>query len=182
MSNFSPPALAVKSFRALMDLIQYKKPGELVCAKDMSARGLSSHLSRSSMNGLRFLGFIDEDDKVTADLESYFTGGKSLGHVLKRRYGDVHTDKRGPKQQTRLGAHWDLSERIEALAYKMYVHLADRAQTLEEKPMAKKAAGTTQKEGPTLSSGAQVVFSLQIGKHTTDKDIVKMLRTVEKGT
>jgi hypothetical protein len=216
----TPPYVPRKGLRAILDHVQNHAPGTVLSKEELHKRGLSSHWTYPALAALRFLGILDEGDRLT---------GKHLAFnqerpdrpaqraILQEAYAAFFEAASLPmasleEVRKTFQEVYDLSERVSVSAFPIFLTLVEEAgvelvRGKDRPPSAPPAEAPREEERTAeLSSappredeesllkratlgedavrirhtGYQIVLNLQITKYTTEKDIIKMIRTANR--
>ncbi|MGC8763810.1 MAG: DUF5343 domain-containing protein [Acidobacteriota bacterium] len=216
----TPPYVPRKGLRAILDHVQNHGPGELLSKEELHKRGLSSHWTYPALAALRFLGILDEGDRLTGKHLAFSQekpDRQAQRAILKEAYADFFEAVSLPMaslEEVRKAFQevYDLSERVTVSAFPVFQMLAEEAGLelvgAKERPPAQPRLETPEegqgasKEPPPSGdegedsllkrvsvgeeavrirhTGYQIVLNLQVTKYTTEKDIIKMIRTANR--
>jgi hypothetical protein len=214
----TPPYVPRKGLKAVLDQVQAHKAGELLAREDLHKRGLSSHWTYPALAALRFLGILDENDRLTG-LHPAFDREKpdrpAQQALLREAYSDFfeHVELPVANEEAlrqRFQEVYKLSERVANSAFPVFEMLASEAGIQLAVQPAAGNAGEAREERPAREhsdepaasevlselgelqraaheepvrirhTGYQIVINLQVTKYTTEKDLIKMVRTANR--
>lgn len=216
----TPPYVPRKGLRAILDHVQNHAPGEVLSKEELHKRGLSSHWTYPALAALRFLGILDEGDRLTGK-HLAFSPDKpdrpAQRAILKEAYADFFEVASLPMaslEEIRKAFQeiYDLSERVTVSAFPIFQMLTEEAGMELVRGEARPPSPPqeeTPREGPPPAqrppvpsgdeeesllkraslgedavrirhTGYQIVLNLQVTKYTTEKDIIKMIRTANR--
>jgi hypothetical protein len=209
----TPPYVPRKGLRAVLDHAQVHKAGETLSRDELHKRGLSSHWTYPALAALRFLGILDDDDRLTGKHLAFNPEKPDLDtqkKLILKAYSDFFDNVKLPLAnldalKNKFREVYGLSERVTNSAFPIFQSLADEsgielvrqgAQAGATSDADRKSDGSqTQTAGigdgdaALLSgdvplrvrhTGYQVVINLQVTKYTTEKDLIKMIRTANR--
>jgi hypothetical protein len=204
----TPPYVPKKGLRTVINHLQNHEAGEVISREDLYKRGVSSHLIYPALAALRFLGLIDSQDKLTGYHKAFLrdqTDPAVQAKVVRSAYSEFFDKCPLPADdlddlKERFKNIYELSDRVINSAFPLFQHLAQEAgiQLVTSDPVAEgkapapgasKAPDAGAAEGTPVMveerpyarhSGYQIVLNLQVTKYTTDKDIIKMVRTARR--
>jgi hypothetical protein len=212
----TPPYVPRKGLRAVLDNIQPKKAGDLLTREDLHKRGLSSHLTYPALAALRFIGLLDDKDRLTGRHVAFNRENpdlKTQEGLVREAYGDFFEQVDLPlpnleELKDRFQAVYELSDRVINSAFPLFQFLAQEAgiqltsngapaPILDEprQPVHRRSDDITEddivspdalarlnSEEPLRirHTGYQIVINLQVTKFTTEKDLIKMVRTANR--
>ena len=216
----TPPYVPRKGLRAVLDHLQPRKAGEVLTREELHKRGLSSHLTYPALAALRFIGLLDEEDRLTGRHTAFSRETPDLATqeaLVRQAYGDFFEQVPLPmasleELKDRFQAVYDLSDRVINSAFPLFQFLAQEAgiqlaaegsaAPILDEPrhevhrkngheltdedlsalISPAALGRTGDEEPLRirHMGYQVVINLQVTKFTTEKDLIKMVRTANR--
>ncbi len=67
----TPPYVPRKGLRTVLDHLQSRKAGEVLTREELHKRGLSAHLTYPALAALRFIGLLDEKDRLTGKHQAF---------------------------------------------------------------------------------------------------------------
>lgn len=216
----TPPYVPRKGLRAILDHVQNHAPGEVLSKEELHKRGLSSHWTYPALAALRFLGILDQGDRLTGK-HLAFSPDKpdrpAQRAILKEAYADFFEVASLPMaslEEIRKAFQeiYDLSERVTVSAFPIFQMLTEEAGMELVRGEARPPSPPqeeTPREGPPPAqrppvpsgdeeesllkraslgedavrirhTGYQIVLNLQVTKYTTEKDIIKMIRTANR--
>ena len=213
----TPPYVPRKGLRAVLDHIQARRPGDVLTREELHKRGLSSHWTYPAMAALRFLGILDEQDRLTGLHQAYSPDNPdrpAQEALLRKAYGEFFQKVPLPVSDAEVLKEsfrdvYQLSERVNNSAFPIFQTLAEEAGlnlTLEspapQRPDTARETSGAEIDGTYVSdehldnvlrqqapgdepvrirhTGYQIVINLQVTKYTTEKDLIKMLRTANR--
>ena len=132
----TPPYVPRKGLRTVLDHIQSRAAGDLLTREELHKRGLSAHLTYPALAALRFIGLLDDQDRLTGKHLAFkpghgghpYAGGsdpRSLRRLLRCRIpsGRRHGRAQGTVPE---GLH-DLSDRVINSSFSLFQYLAQEA-------------------------------------------------------
>ncbi len=208
----TPPYVPRKGLRAVLDHAQSHKAGETLSREELHKRGLSSHWTYPALAALRFLGILDDDDKLTGKHLAFNQekpDPEAQKKLIQKAYAEFFKTVKLPVESVEVLKNefrdvYDLSDRVNNSAFPIFQSLAEecgielvkqgaQAGAGESAANAESTARSTDGESAEsvalLSSespvrirhtGYQVVINLQVTKYTTEKDLIKMIRTANR--
>ncbi len=216
----TPPYVPRKGLRAILDHVQNHAAGEVLSKEELHKRGLSSHWTYPALAALRFLGILDEGDRLTGKHLAFSQENpdrRAQKAILREAYADFFEAAPLPmasldEVRKTFQEIYDLSERVTVSAFPIFQMLAEEAgvelvRGKERAPSPPRVeapregeAGAGKAPAPpgedeesllkraTLGedavrirhTGYQIVLNLQVTKYTTEKDIIKMIRTANR--
>ena len=206
-TSSTPPYVPRKGLRAVLDFSQRLKTGDILLREDLHKRGVSAHWTYPALASLRFLGLLDASDHLTGLHIAYAPENPDKSaqkHIIRKAYNAFFSKVDIPLSdlqsvRERFMNIYDLSERVTNSAFPIFVYLTDEAgirlvdsekKTAEKKHAAspppvdedKVVSSSTNLEYPVQIRhlGYQVVINLQVTKFTTEKDLMKMIRTANR--
>jgi len=213
----TPPYLPRKGLKAVLDQVQVHKAGDMLAREDLHRRGLSSHWTYPALAALRFLGILDDEDRLTGrhtafDREKPDKAAQQA--LLKEAYSEFFDQIQLPvaNEETlrqKFLEIYKLSERVSNSAFPIFVMLAteagvplaleppsggpeERKEHRDEAPVEDAASIDGLSEAELLQrmareepvrirhTGYQIVINLQVTKYTTEKDLIRMVRTANR--
>lgn len=212
----TPPYVPRKGLRAVLDNIQPKKAGDLLTREDLHKRGLSSHLTYPALAALRFIGLLDDKDKLTGKHVAFSREKpdlKTQEALVREAYSDFFERVSLPltnldEIKDRFQAVYELSDRVINSAFPLFQFLAQEAgiqltsngtstpildeqrqpvhrrggEISEDNIVTPDALARLNAEEPlrVRHMGYQIIINLQVTKFTTEKDLIKMVRTANR--
>jgi hypothetical protein len=198
-SASTPPYVPKKGLRAILDHIQGHAKGQVLSREELHRRGLSSHWTYPAMAALRFFSILDDEDKLTGKHAIFSRESPDLPAqqaLLRESYSDffgtVKLPLASPEElRATFQATYDLSDRVTNSAFPIFQALCEEAGMVLTGPADAVPEGEGDSEDllRRLSSeegfrirhaGYQVVINLQVTKYTTEKDLMKMIKTANR--
>lgn len=212
----TPPYVPRKGLRAVLDNIQARQEGEVLTREELHKRGLSSHLTYPALAALRFLGVLDDQDRLTGKHAPFNRENpdlKAQQELIRSAYSDFFEQVPLPvgtldELKDKFQAVYELSDRVINSAFPLFQYLAQeagipltaegaRAPILDEprqavhskEPGGEEAGEVTDAMIQRLGAdeplrirhtGYQIVINLQVTKYTSEKDLIKMVRTANR--
>ncbi len=208
----TPPYVPRKGLRAVLDHAQAHKAGETLSRDELHKRGLSSHWTYPALAALRFLGILDDDDRLTGKHLAFNPEKPDLDiqkKLILKAYSDFFDNVKLPLAnldalKNKFRDVYDLSERVTNSAFPIFQSLAEESgiELIQQGTQAggkvdgdRKSNGSQPQAGDTPDAdallsgdiplrvrhtGYQVVINLQVTKFTTEKDLIKMIRTANR--
>jgi hypothetical protein len=219
----TPPYVPRKGLRAILDHVQNHAPGDVLSKEELHKRGLSSHWTYPALAALRFLGILDEGDRLTGKHLAFnqekpdYPAQRAILREAYAAFFDAATVPMASLEEVRKTFQevYDLSERVTVSAFPLFQTLAEEAgvelvrskdrppsappplpaeapreaeRTVEEPSAPPREDEESLLKRATLGedavrirhTGYQIVLNLQITKYTTEKDIIKMIRTANR--
>ncbi len=210
----TPPYVPRKGLRAILDHAQVHATGEVLSKDELHKRGLSSHWTYPALAALRFLGILDEEDRLTGKHVAFNRekpDREAQQKILREAYQDFFAAVDLPVRtqdelRLRFQEVYDLSDRVTSSAFPVFQTLLEESGlTLvapRERTVAAPAgdapggeAAEDEEDADTVLSrrflpgeeelrvrhaGYQIVLNLQVTKYTTEKDIMRMIRTANR--
>ena len=212
----TPPYVPRKGLRAVLDSIQARQEGEVLTREELHKRGLSSHLTYPALAALRFLGVLDDQDRLTGKHAPFNRENpdlKAQQEIIRSAYSDFFEQVPLPVRtldelKDKFQAVYELSDRVINSAFPLFQYLAQeagiqltaegaRAPILDEPRHAvHHKEGGPEVEGEVTDAmiqrlgndeplrirhtGYQIVINLQVTKYTSEKDLIKMVRTANR--
>lgn len=203
----TPPYVPKKGLRAILDFVQHHGKGDKLSREELHKRGLSAHWTYPALAALRFLGLLDAKDRLTGKHLAFSREEPDFRvqeSVLKSAYGDFFRQVALPVKDTgRLKelfqGVYNLSDRVTTSAFPIFQYLAEEAHI----PLVVSSSDSLGENNVTYSTGEevkapprtapggneplqvrhlgyQVTVNLQVTKYTTEKDLMKMIRTANR--
>ena len=213
----TPPYVPRKGLRSVLDHIQSRAAGDLLTREELHKRGLSAHLTYPALAALRFIGLLDDKDRLTGKHLAFNRDAADIptqANLIREAYGDFFEAASLPADDVEVLKDqfqkvYELSDRVINSAFPLFQYLAQEAgislvrggtgapiadeprhvvhpaahlQDLEGDLLTISAERLAQGEEPLRirHTGYQIVINLQVTKHTTEKDIIKMVRTANR--
>jgi hypothetical protein len=215
----TPPYVPRKGLRAILDHAQVHHAGDVLSKDEMHKRGLSSHWTYPALAALRFLGILDDEDRLTGKHAAFSRekpDREAQQAILREAYEDFFAGVSLPLRshdelRLRFQEVYDLSDRVTSSAFPVFQTLLEEAgfSLVESRERSREAQGTPpppgseSEEGGTEGAedadaalsrrslpgeeelrvrhaGYQIVLNLQVSKYTTEKDIMRMIRTANR--
>jgi hypothetical protein len=214
----TPPYVPRKGLKAVLDQIQAHGAGELLAREDLHRRGLSSHWTYPALAALRFLGILDDEDRLTGRHRAFDREKPDLPAqqaLLKEAYAEFFEQTQLPladeeASRRKFQEVYKLSERVANSAFPIFEMLAsDAGLHLTAAPAPGEAPSGGGEPSPSAAgpdpraeegdpgadvlqrasrdepvrirhTGYQIVINLQVTKYTTEKDLIKMVRTANR--
>jgi len=203
----TPPYVPRKGLHAVLDFAQRLKTGDQLLREDLHKRGVSAHWTYPALASLRFLGLLDASDHLTGlhiayDPENPDKSAQKT--IIRKAYHEFFSQVDIPlsnlqSARERFMKIYDLSERVTNSAFPIFAYLTEEAgiqlvdserKGTESKPELrpdiidedKVVSSSTNLEYPVQIRhlGYQVVINLQVTKFTSEKDLMKMIRTANR--
>jgi len=202
----TPPYVPKKGLLEILDHIQGHKEGDLIEGEELHKRGISKHLIYPAMASLRFLGLLDQSDRLTGS-HSIFNREKpdreAQKKVIREAYADYFENAPAPLAseeavRAKFEETYGLSERLMNSSLPLFEYLAEEAGiTLFDKsagapetahPASQQErrlkADAEEHEDETLAKarhgGVQIAVTIQVNKYTSEKDIIRMVKTAKR--
>lgn len=206
-ASSTPPYVSRKGLRAVLDFSQRLKAGDLLLREDLHKRGVSSHWTYPALASLRFLGLLDKDDRLTGLHTAYNPANPDKAaqqKILRNAYDAFFSEADIPlpdiqEVRGRFMEIYGLSERVTNSAFPIFVYLTEEAGirlvgSKSRKTESGRESGSQPADEEKLVSpatnleypvqirhlGYQVVINLQVTKYTSEKDLMKMIRTANR--
>lgn len=209
----TPPYVPRKGLRAVLDHAQSHKTGETLSRDELHKRGLSSHWTYPALAALRFLGILDDNDKLTGKHLAFSPEKPDLDvqkELILKAYSDFFDNVELPLPNLDVLKNtfrdiYDLSERVTNSAFPIFQSLAEDSgiELVQQDTRPGAAGGANRSANGSRSNGEegseagavslnadtpvrirhtgyQVVINLQVTKYTTEKDLMKMIRTANR--
>ncbi len=217
----TPPYVPRKGLRTVLDILQTHRAGDVLTRDELHKRGVSAHLIYPAMAALRFIGLLDDDDRLTGAHAAFGRENPdrpAQETAIRAAYGEFFDQVPLPVASVealkdRFQAIYGLSDRVINSAFPLFQYLGQeagialtpqgaRAPIAEEggAPPPPPAPGP---EGSRLSdqellrmasneglgteqgirirhTGYQIVLNLQVTKYTSEKDIIRMIKTAKR--
>ena len=210
----TPPYVPRKGLRAILDHAQVHAAGDVLSKDELHKRGLSSHWTYPALAALRFLGILDDEDRLTGKHAAFNRekpDREAQQNILKKAYEDFFSAVGLPLRtqdelRLRFQEVYDLSDRVTSSAFPVFQTLLEEsgltlvaprekaAEATAGDPTGGEAAEGDEEAGAVLArrsfpgeeelrirhAGYQIVLNLQVTKYTTEKDIMRMIRTANR--
>ncbi len=212
----TPPYVPRKGLRTVIDHLQSRKAGEVLSREELHKRGLSAHLTYPALAALRFIGLLDDKDRLTGKHQAFDRekpDTKAQEALVREAYSDFFDAVPLPapdleELKGKFQAVYELSDRVINSAFPLFQSLAQEAgialvqggnpallpeeprqvvhptahsEDLDNAAIAASLETITKDEPLRIKHmGYQIVINLQVTKHTTEKDIIKMVRTANR--
>lgn len=212
----TPPYVPRKGLREVLDHIQLRQAGEVLTREELHKRGLSAHLTYPALAALRFIGLLDDSDRLTGKHAAFNREKpdlKTQEALVREAYADFFEQVPLPMDdldalKNRFQAVYELSDRVINSAFPLFQYLAQEAgialtsdgapapimdeprQAVHRRPeeeisddeISAAALSHLRADEPlrVRHTGYQVVINLQVNKFTSEKDLIKMIRTANR--
>lgn len=212
----TPPYVPRKGLRTVLDFVQSRSAGELLTREELHKRGLSAHLTYPALAALRFIGLLDDKDRLTGKHGVYNRDNPDISaqvDLIRGAYSDFFDSASLPAEglealKVQFQEVYELSDRVINSAFPLFQYLAQEAGIAlvkngvavpiadEPRHVVHPLAHTQDPQGDFTTTsveklageeplrirhtGYQIVINLQVTKHTTEKDIIKMVRTANR--
>lgn len=218
----TPPYVPRKGLRAVLDQLQLHRAGDAVSRDELHKRGVSAHLIYPAMAALRFLGLLDDQDRLTGRHTAFNRDAPdrpAQEAAVREGYADFFTAVDLPVESVELLRQkfqevYELSDRVVNSAFPLFQYLGQeagigltpqgsRAPIAEEgdvpsphraSPLPEELSDTDREllrmasteglggeQGIRIRhAGYQIVLNLQVTKFTTEKDLIKMIKTAKR--
>ena len=210
----TPPYVPRKGLRAILDHVQAHQAGDILSKDELHKRGLSSHWTYPALAALRFLGILDEEDRLTGKHAAFNReqpDREAQQKILREAYEDFFAAVGLPLRsqdelRLRFQEVYDLSDRVTSSAFPVFQTLLEESGLVlvaprergEEAAAAAPRGGeleegdegadtllarrplSGEEELRVRHAGYQIVLNLHVTKYTTEKDIMRMIRTANR--
>lgn len=202
----TPPYVPKKGLVEILEQIQMHKQGDLIEGDELHKRGVSRHLIYPALAALRFLGLLDQEDRLLGHHHIFSRENpdrEAQKKIIKEAYSDFfesvclplesETEARSKFEQV-----YGLSERLMNSSFPLFQYLAEGAGiTICDKggePAAETEHGSDRREyqkieteagdeetiGKARHGGVQIAVTIQVNKYTNEKDIIRMVKTAKR--
>lgn len=203
----TPPYVPKKGLIEILDQIQMHKEGDLINGDELHKRGVSRHLIYPAMAALRFLGLMDQEDRLVGS-HRIFSREKpdreAQKKVIREAYGDFFESVKVPlagedEARNKFEEVYGLSERLMNSSFPLFQFLAEGAgielfskggevkteQAGEQEihahhTKAEAETGEDEAIGKVRHGGIQIAVTIQVNKYTNEKDIIRMVKTAKR--
>jgi len=213
----TPPYVPRKGLRTVLDHIQSRRAGEVLTREELHKRGLSAHLTYPALAALRFIGLLDDADRLTGKHAAFSREApdrQAQAALVREAYDEFFEAVPIPAGdldalKERFQQVYELSDRVINSAFPLFQSLAqdagialvagDAPAPIADEPRhvvhpaahaldmaGELTANSLEKHTPgeeairIRHTGYQIVINVQVTKHTTEKDIIKMVRTANR--
>jgi hypothetical protein len=131
----TPPYVPRKGLRAVLDHIQARHGGEVLTREELHKRGLSSHLTYPALAAMRFLGLLDDEDRLTGRHPAFSRESpdlKAQQEIIREAYCDFFEQVPLPvgnldELKDKFQAVYELSDRVINSAFPLFQYLAQES-------------------------------------------------------
>ena len=202
----TPPYVPKKGLIEILEQIQMHKQGDLIEGDELHKRGVSRHLIYPALAALRFLGLIDQEDRLVGNHHIFnrqTPDRDAQKKIVREAYGDFFESVKIPmdseaEARSKFEQVYGLSERLMNSSFPLFQYLAEGAgMTLYDKggeaaPESDQApdhrdhlkseaeSGDEETIGKARHSGVQIAVTIQVNKYTNEKDIIRMVKTAKR--
>jgi len=219
----TPPYVPRKGLRSVLDQLQLHRAGDALTRDELHKRGVSAHLIYPAMAALRFLGLLDDEDRLTGRHVAFSREAPdrpAQETSIRDGYSDFFSVVELPVESVEVLRQkfqevYELSDRVVNSAFPLFQYLGQEAGiglTLQgnRAPIAEEdeppppprhplvpseelsdtdrellrmasSEGTGSEQGLRIRhTGYQIVLNVQVTKFTTEKDIIKMIKTAKR--
>lgn len=203
----TPPYVPKKGLIEILDQIQMHGEGDLINGEELHKRGVSRHLIYPAMAALRFLGLMDQEDRLVGRHQIFNRQNpdrEAQKKVIREAYSDFFESVKIPlsgegETRNKFEEIYGLSERLMNSSFPLFQFLAEgagielfskgaevkteQAENTEPQAHFSKAeaeAGEEEAVGKTRHGGVQIAVTIQVNKYTNEKDIIRMVKTAKR--
>ena len=202
----TPPYVPKKGLVEILEQMKMHKQGDLIEGDELHKRGVSRHLIYPAMAALRFLGLLDQEDRLVGNHHIFNRqqpDRDAQKKIIREAYGDFFESVKVPvdsetEARRKFEQVYGLSERLMNSSFPLFQYLAEGAGiTICDKggePAADNEAASDQRDhhkseaetgdeetiGKTRHGGVQIAVTIQVNKYTNEKDIIRMVKTAKR--
>ncbi len=202
----TPPYVPKKGLVEILEQIQMHKQGDLIEGDELHKRGVSRHLIYPAMAALRFLGLLDQEDRLLGHHHIFSRENpdrEAQKKIIKEAYSDFFESVRLPLEseaeaRSKFEQVYGLSERLMNSSFPLFQYLAEGAgiticdkggepagetehdSDRREHQKIETEAGDEETIGKARHGGVQIAVTIQVNKYTNEKDIIRMVKTAKR--